>query len=102
MNIVKWVKIISSILKASVLKSGFISEQFSVQEAVDKDILFLFFFFIYLFILRAEVFAVLVKYYKNIKGNLLESRGINYFNMQTIHLIPWMIHKNLYFLHWTQ
>ena len=64
MNIVNWVKILNTNFKASVLQSGFISEQFTVQRGCRQgDPVSP-----YLFILCAEILAVLVKHNKNIRG----------------------------------
>ena len=70
MNIVNWVKILNTNFKASVLQSGFISEQFTVQRGCRQgDPVSP-----YLFILCAEILAVLVKHNKNIRGIIVQNK----------------------------
>ena len=97
-NIVKWIKILNTNFKASVLQSGFISEQFTVQRGCRQgDPVSP-----YLFILCAEILAVLVKHNKNIRGIIVQNKEHKLSQYAEIHLLPWMVPKNLYLLHWTQ
>ena len=68
MNIVKWVKILNTYFKASVLQSEFLSEQFSEHRGCRQENLVS----PYLFILCAEILAVLVNHNKNIRSIIVQ------------------------------
>ena len=61
--IIEWIKILNTKFKASILQNGFLSEQFDVErecrqcEPVAP----------YLFIICAEILAIMIKQNKNIK-----------------------------------
>ena len=63
-NIIKWVKILNTNFKASILQSGFLSQQFEIQRGCRQGDPVA----PYLFILCAEILAILIKQNKDIKG----------------------------------
>ena len=63
-NFITWIKILNTNIKASVLQSGFLSEQLDVQRGCRQGDPIA----PYLFILCAEILAILVKQNKDIKG----------------------------------
>ena len=63
-NIIEWVRILKTNFKASILQSGFLSQQFEIQRrCTQRDPVAPF-----LFILCAETFAILIKQNKGIKS----------------------------------
>ena len=65
--IIDWVKILNNNFKATILQSGFLSEQFNVQRGCRQGDPVA----PYLFILCAEILALLIKQNKDIKGIVL-------------------------------
>jgi hypothetical protein len=62
-NFIQWIKILNTNFRASVLQSGFLSEQFDIQRGCRQGDPIA----PYLFILCAEILAILIKQNKNIK-----------------------------------
>ena len=65
----QWVRILNRNFRASVLQSGFLSEQFDIQRGCRQGDPIA----PYLFILCAEILAILIKQNKNIKGICIEN-----------------------------
>ena len=62
--IIEWVKILNTNFKASVLQSGYLSNQFNIERGCRQGDPVA----PYLFILCAEILAILIKQNKDIKG----------------------------------
>lgn len=69
-NIIKWVKILNTNFKASILQSGFLSQQFEIQRGCRQGDPVA----PYLFILCAEILAILIKQNKDIRGIFVYDR----------------------------
>jgi exonuclease III len=69
-NIISWIKIINTGIKASVLQSGFLSEQFDVQRGCRQGDPVA----PYLFLLCAEILAILIERNKDIKGIIVNDK----------------------------
>ena len=63
-NFIQWIKILNTNFRASVLQSGFLSEQFDIQRGCRQGDPIA----PYLFILCAEILAILIKQNKSIKS----------------------------------
>lgn len=63
-HIIKWVKILNTNVKAAILQSGFLSQQFEIQRGCRQGDPVA----PYLFILCAEILAILIKQNKDIRG----------------------------------
>ena len=68
-NFIQWIKILNTKFRASILQSGFLSEQFDIQRGCRQGDPIA----PYLFILCAEILAILIKQNKNIKGICIEN-----------------------------
>lgn len=69
-NIISWIKILNTNIKASVLQSGFLSEQFDIQRGCRQGDPVA----PYLFLLCAEILAILIKRNKDIKGIIVNDK----------------------------
>jgi hypothetical protein len=68
-NFIQWIKILNTKFRASILKNGFSSEQFDIQRGCRQGDPIAH----YLFILCAEILAILIKQNKNIKSVCIEN-----------------------------
>lgn len=69
-HIIKWVKILNTNFKAAVLQSGFLSQQFEIQRGCRQGDPVA----PYLFIVCAEILAILIKQNRDIRGIFVYDR----------------------------
>lgn len=90
-HIIKWVKILNTNFKAAILQSGFLSQQFEIQRGCRQGDPVA----PYLFILCAEILAILIKQNKDIRGIFV---NIKYPSMQMIHPLFLTVLLHLYLM----
>ena len=82
-DIIKWVRILNANFKASILQSRFLSQPLELTRGYRQGDPVA----PYLFILSAEILAILIKQNKDIRGIFVHDKENKYHNRQTIHLL---------------